>query len=109
MGRSMLDPSNLRAMMGAQQAMQSMGLLGNNGAFPMNPGNFSTSSANMGSTNNSNGNSSGLDFSSLLNPTSQSLSPEERFQTQLTALNDMGFTDREKNLRALTACNGNVN
>jgi len=107
--RSMLDPSNLRAMMGAQQAMQNMGLLGNNGAFPMNPGDFQNSSTTMGSNNNSNGNSSGLDFSSLLNPSSQSLPPEQRFQTQLTALNDMGFTDREKNLRALTACNGNVN
>ena len=39
----------------------------------------------------------------------QQLPPEERFRTQLEQLNDMGFTDRQRNIVALTATNGNVN
>eukprot|EP01135_Chromosphaera_perkinsii_P005626 Nk52_evm40s355 gene=Nk52_evmTU40s355 len=35
--------------------------------------------------------------------------PEERFASQLQQLNDMGFFDRESNLRALVSTNGNVN
>jgi hypothetical protein len=34
--------------------------------------------------------------------------PEVRFKTQLEQLNEMGFTDKEANIRALTATNGNV-
>jgi ubiquilin len=34
--------------------------------------------------------------------------PEERFQDQLRQLNDMGFYDATKNLRALTMSGGNV-
>ncbi|EPB91035.1 hypothetical protein HMPREF1544_02104 [Mucor circinelloides 1006PhL] len=36
-------------------------------------------------------------------------SPEERFQVQLQQLNEMGFWDAAKNIRALTATGGNVN
>ncbi|KAI8083760.1 hypothetical protein BDF21DRAFT_451308 [Thamnidium elegans] len=36
-------------------------------------------------------------------------SPEERFQVQLQQLNEMGFWDASKNIRALTATGGNVN
>ncbi|KAK4519966.1 uncharacterized protein ATC70_010210 [Mucor velutinosus] len=47
------------------------------------------------------------------NPTSPSpadtRSPEERFQVQLQQLNEMGFWDAAKNIRALTATGGNVN
>lgn len=35
--------------------------------------------------------------------------PEERFQVQLKQLNDMGFWDASKNVRALLAAGGNVN
>ncbi|OBZ85857.1 Ubiquitin domain-containing protein DSK2 [Choanephora cucurbitarum] len=35
--------------------------------------------------------------------------PEERFQVQLQQLNEMGFWDAAKNIRALTATGGNVN
>lgn len=35
--------------------------------------------------------------------------PEERFAVQLQALNDMGFTDRTRNLAALQRTSGNVN
>ncbi|CAG8576429.1 2367_t:CDS:2 [Rhizophagus irregularis] len=34
--------------------------------------------------------------------------PEERFQVQLQQLNEMGFWDAQKNIRALLACGGNV-
>jgi ubiquilin len=34
--------------------------------------------------------------------------PEERFREQLTALRDMGFSDQDSNIRALTATGGNV-
>lgn len=34
--------------------------------------------------------------------------PEERFQTQLQQLNDMGFVNASQNVRALLATNGNV-
>lgn len=47
------------------------------------------------------------------NPTAPSpadtRSPEERFQVQLQQLNEMGFWDAAKNIRALTATGGNVN
>ncbi|KAI7894348.1 uncharacterized protein EV154DRAFT_599986 [Mucor mucedo] len=36
-------------------------------------------------------------------------SPEERFQVQLQQLNEMGFWDAAKNIRALLATGGNVN
>jgi len=35
--------------------------------------------------------------------------PEERFQTQLQQLSDMGFTNARQNIRALLATGGNVN
>ena len=35
--------------------------------------------------------------------------PEVRFESQLEQLQSMGFYDREANIRALTAANGNVN
>lgn len=34
--------------------------------------------------------------------------PEERFQAQLQQLNDMGFTNKQVNIQALQATNGNV-
>lgn len=131
MMRAMMNPNNLRAMAQAQQAMQGMGGGLNNGAdgMPMlPPGMMNMFSGGQqqqtapapagGSTIN------GLDFSSLLNqfqsanvsssvpavpPSGPITSPEQRFETQLNTLNDMGFQDREANIRALTACHGNVN
>ncbi|KAJ1961221.1 Ubiquitin domain-containing protein DSK2b [Dimargaris xerosporica] len=35
--------------------------------------------------------------------------PEHRYQIQLQQLNEMGFYDASKNIRALLATNGNVN
>ncbi|KAF9366048.1 hypothetical protein BGX34_006588 [Mortierella sp. NVP85] len=39
----------------------------------------------------------------------QQQGPEERFEVQLKQLNDMGFWDAAKNIRALQAAGGNVN
>ncbi|CAH1762295.1 8292_t:CDS:2 [Entrophospora sp. SA101] len=41
--------------------------------------------------------------------TASTVPPEERFQVQLQQLNDMGFWDAQKNIRALLASGGNVN
>ncbi|CAJ0916660.1 18933_t:CDS:2 [Entrophospora sp. SA101] len=41
--------------------------------------------------------------------TAPTIPPEERFQVQLQQLNDMGFWDAQKNIRALLASGGNVN
>ena len=35
--------------------------------------------------------------------------PEERYATQLAALNEMGFWDVNENIRALQLCGGNIN
>merc|ERR1712080_752737 len=35
--------------------------------------------------------------------------PEERFQTQLETLASMGFVDRQANIQALIATNGDIN
>ncbi|CAG8608433.1 hypothetical protein C2G38_2072185 [Gigaspora rosea] len=42
-------------------------------------------------------------------PQTPQVPPEERFQSQLQQLNDMGFVDAQKNIRALQICQGNVN
>ena len=62
----------------------------------------------------------GLDFSSLLGggssaaarpaaPATPAVDPATRYSSQIQQLVDMGFADREANLRALIATSGNVN
>lgn len=120
--RQMMNPENMRAMLQAQQAFQS---LGQNmpGGFPMMPPTWgSMGSSNNNSNNSSSTDDSGLDFSRLLNqfqsasvsspspaPPTSTLPPEQRYASQLSTLSDMGFTDSEANIRALTECNGNLN
>jgi len=43
------------------------------------------------------------------NPSSSQPAPGQRFRVQLQSLQDMGFTDRAANIRALTAGHGNLN
>jgi ubiquilin len=129
--RRMADPANLQAMMQMQQSMQQLqrsglvppggGLgmpMGAPGMFPMFPGTPAVPPA-------PNTTIGGLDFSSLLSaggaqptptagsfsapPPATSRSPEVRFESQLQQLEGMGFGDREANIRALVATNGNVN
>eukprot|EP00804_Cyclotella_cryptica_P014095 CCRYP_005553-RC/>CCRYP_005553-RC protein AED:0.18 eAED:0.18 QI:0/0.75/0.6/1/0.5/0.4/5/1520/565 len=115
--RAMMNPQTLRAMLQLQQTFSG---ITPPGAAP------STSSAPP---------PGGLDFSNLLGssstgtvapnpflsfpfapPRTQASSgsshhpaPGERFRHQLQSLNDMGFTDRSANIRALVSAHGNVN
>ena len=41
-------------------------------------------------------------------PKFKKIDPEERFKNQLQQLNEMGFTNKEQNIQALLATNGNV-
>ncbi len=118
-----MDPNNLRSMVQMQQAMQQL-----SGSMPSFPG-ISASPAPAG----------GLDFSNLLGsggtrsgaaapfmfpfmppagaggPAAVSVgsaaqpAPGQRFRQQLQSLDDMGFTDRSANIRALSSAHGNVN
>ena len=42
-------------------------------------------------------------------PSNTSTNPEELYASQISQLNDMGFTNREQNIRALQQTMGNVN
>jgi len=114
MMRNFLNPDNLRAIQQMQQSMQQLqGSLGGNNPW-----------GNMGATNSAPA-SNGLDFSSLLNTgnagntsipnvsTNPSPSVQQpasvRFASQIRAMEDMGFTDKDANARALEASNGNIN
>merc|ERR1719464_1626016 len=104
--REMMNPNNLRAMMQIQQGIQT---LQGNSNLPNLPG-------TQPPPNN-------LDFSQLLTqlqntsmsspPTTPTLvsniPPEERYRVALQSLSDMGFTNREQNLRILQQAHGNVN
>mmetsp|Transcript_8214 Transcript_8214/g.10092 ORF Transcript_8214/g.10092 Transcript_8214/m.10092 type:complete len:546 (-) Transcript_8214:308-1945(-) len=117
--RTMMDPTNLRAMMQMQQAMQT--LQGNGLAIPGMPPvpDMSSSSNSSSGASPAAGN---LDFSGLLQSMQnanlsgttppampQQRPPEERFRVQLASLNDMGFNDQDANIRALSETHGNVN
>ena len=105
--RTMMNPDMIRAMMQMQGAMQ-----------PWNPSPTMPISG-----------SNPLDFSSLMQPASSTttnttspmwmsssssspsimIPPEQRFQSQLQSLNDMGFEDNVLNVRVLVQTHGNVN
>ena len=116
-------------MQQSMQQLQGAGLMPPVGGFGGLPGAFGQQTQpnptmqGASTTGGAGGNIGGLDFSTLLggaggntntNPTptpppSLSVPPEQRFAEQLTQLEGMGFTDRDANLRALTATQGNVN
>ncbi|KAF9993711.1 hypothetical protein BGZ65_010731 [Modicella reniformis] len=52
---------------------------------------------------------SGTGFGAATTPAQPQEPPEVRFQVQLQQLNEMGFWDAAKNIRALLAAGGNVN
>lgn len=97
--RQMLQPQNMRAMADIQRAMAG----GTGGAGPPPgslPGNidFSQMMAGMGG--------SGLGG---VPPPPQVTDPETTYASQIQQLVDMGFYDRDANVRALQASGGNVN
>jgi len=133
--QQIMNPNNLRSMLQMQQAVQQ--LQGSGGLFGGIPGVPSRPSS--GGVAAPQPPAGGLDFSSLLQgstgsaPTGRAPAPNpivfplnagsvaggsafpgqpqpgQRFRVQLQNLQDMGFTDRSANIRALTASHGNVN
>jgi ubiquilin len=121
------DPNMVRSMM---QMSGGMGGANPLGSFPTQSpaaaaGNANTPSATGTQPNATPGSGLGLD-PAMLQQMMQSLGgggggfgapaapqdtrpPEERFQVQLQQLNEMGFWDAAKNIRALLATGGNVN
>lgn len=133
--QQIMNPNNLRSMLQMQQAMQQLssggGLFGGMPGVPSRPSLTGVAAAQPPA--------GGLDFSSLLggsaggpsaggapasNPIMFPLNagsaaggsaspgqpqPGQRFRVQLQNLQDMGFTDRSANIRALTESRGNVN
>ena len=109
--RTMMDPNVLRAMMNLQQALDHSGA--------RLPGGSGFGGAGMGGLTGAGGVPGGLDFSSLLQQTqnmgiSSSGRPHvsttaQRYDHLVTQLVEMGFDDRDANLRALQASGGNIN
>jgi ubiquilin len=116
--RRLMEPANMQAMMQLQQAMQQlqrggvfpegtvpsfpmpgMPAMPSAGAFPPPPTGAGFPSAAF----------PGLFSPAAATPAAPHQPPEVRFASQLTQLESMGFIDRESNIRALTATNGNVN
>ena len=50
----------------------------------------------------------GLGAGSLAVPNRSDVPPEEMYSSQLTQLQEMGFIDRQENIRALIATAGNI-
>lgn len=116
MMRRMMDPNTMQAMMQMQQSMRTLqqaGVLPPGGmGMGMNP--FLGAGGGFGGAP-----AGGLDFGSLFGgvpatgtfaaPAAPQQDPAERYASQLQQLVDMGFSDREANLRALQTTSGNVN
>jgi ubiquilin len=128
--QQLANPQTLNALMQMQTAMQQLQSTGFFGAFNPNPGTTSAPSTNTTNTSTPS-TANPFDFSQMLSammnvPPTQSQPqqsqgnitsfcllivtepPEVRFQVQLQQLSDMGFNDREANIRALVATNGHV-
>ena len=133
----MMDPNNVRAMIQMQQAMEQLNgsMSGIAGMPPMGSGgvaappvggldfsNLLGSSSNAGSNGGENRGAAPIANPFMFpfmppaaggqQPIGGSASqpaPGQRFRQQLNSLQDMGFTDRSANIRALTSSHGNVN
>ncbi|XP_010530961.1 PREDICTED: ubiquitin domain-containing protein DSK2b-like isoform X2 [Tarenaya hassleriana] len=100
--RQLTSPETMQQMMALQQSLFSQ----------LNRNTTSQDSGQTGATTGGGGNNAGLDmlmnmFGSL-GTDNLSVPPEELYATQLQQLQEMGFFDREENIRALRATNGNV-
>lgn len=103
-----------------QQSMQQLQSSGLMPGFPGMPG-FPAARPQANATSSSSPMINGLDFSSLLgssaapaatsaaSSTTPAADPATRYSSQIQQLVDMGFADRDANLRALVATSGNVN
>ncbi|XP_002129159.2 ubiquilin-1 [Ciona intestinalis] len=116
------NPRAMQAMMQMQRAMQTLqqeapGLmtgLGPTGAA-VPPSTTTTTSTPSSTTTTNNPASSQALLNQMMQtlatgpPAAAALSPETRYRAQLEQLAAMGFVNRDANIQALTATNGNVN
>ena len=126
-----MDPNHLRSMIQMQQAMQQ--LTGSLPGFPAQPNPYAPPPPAGGLDFSSllgAGGTTGVvpPAAPLVNPfmfpfmppaaggvpaggvpAQPAAAPGQRFRQQLQSLQDMGFTDRSANIRALTSASGNVN
>jgi len=134
----MMDPTNVRAMIQMQQAMEQLNgsmsgiggipTLGGGGGGAAPPAGGLDFSNLLGSSSNSGSNRGASGAAPMANPfmfpfmppvagggqhsvggNASQPAPGQRFRQQLNSLHDMGFTDRSANIRALTSSHGNVN
>lgn len=133
------NPAAMQELMQAQLAAGAGGSLGTGAGFSMaqqmpdmatlmnqmqaNAGQASGSNnnANNNSSNSGNGGGNAPDLNALFAALGgvgdvgggaqggNVAPPEERYASQLDALGEMGFVDRDQAVRALVRCNGNVN
>ena len=94
--RNMMTPENLQALMQLQQSLQTLQRGGLGSLFNLPPAS-----------------GQGPDMASLLGGLAQpqpqpAADPETTYANQLQQLQEMGFFDREANVRALQATGGNV-
>lgn len=126
MMRNFLNPDNLRAINQMQQAMQQLRgnmNVGAPGATVSNQGpaastpttsqapagalDFSALLNNSGSSPNNTAPLPGL-FSQMSNATATQPA-SVRYASQISTMEEMGFSDKDANARALEACGGNIN
>jgi ubiquilin len=113
MMRQMLDPANMQAIIQMQQTMQQLqgnplfgGMLGAGAGAGRAPG------AMGGGLESLLAGIGGLGAAGMgagMGAPPPAADPETAYATQLQQLQDMGFFDRETNVRALQATGGNVN
>ncbi|GMF41514.1 unnamed protein product [Phytophthora fragariaefolia] len=119
--RQAMNPQNLQAMMQMQNAMNQ---LRGTGLMPGLEGlNLGNTSATTGAATGAAGSAgaaanpfamfggfpgAGFGTGGASTPAAPAGNPEEMYASQLTQLNDMGFSNRDQNIRALQATMGNV-
>ncbi|XP_010548158.1 PREDICTED: ubiquitin domain-containing protein DSK2b-like isoform X2 [Tarenaya hassleriana] len=105
--RQLTSPETMQQMMALQQSL-----------FSQLNRNTTSQDSGAATTGNNNNNNAGLDLlmnmfgnlgtGGLSGPNQPNVPPEELYATQLQQLQEMGFFDREENIRALRAAHGNV-
>ncbi|CEG45154.1 Ubiquitin-like protein [Plasmopara halstedii] len=111
--RQAMNPENLQAMMQMQNAMNQLrasGLMSGFDGLNLDAGSGTAGGSNPAATNPFAMFSqfpAGLGGAAST-PAAPVGNPEEIYASQLTQLNDMGFSNRDQNLRALQATFGNV-
>ncbi|KAE9003387.1 hypothetical protein PF005_g13818 [Phytophthora fragariae] len=113
--RQAMNPQNLQALMQMQNAMNQ---LRGTGLIPGMEGmNLGNAGATAGAANPAAANpftmfggfpGAGFGGAASSTPAAPAGNPEEIYASQLTQLNDMGFSNRDQNIRALQATLGNV-